>query len=439
MATTVSLISLPPELTERILIFAHPRDVSRFTQTCRSAYSLVYGSNDLYLWREMFLSYPFDDLRKALPPFRAHRNAIECDWQNELQRRVDAETVARRGTKGSPRHRALETFVSAVETALPVTESPTTTYSNNLSWLDKILRQSISSFDSALLLDAERQLLSRLRTYLALSHESRSTEESRARLNSIRKLSRCFVYDLRRYSAETLWGPFIRDKKGLHVNWEHLEHVLNVVMLKLQELPPLALRIYGQPRPGLEATRAYSAPLSFQREPHDWAGISGTWRRFVCFMDYRDLFAFNYATSTLGQRDPSFFDDDYQEAIRPVELQLEVLDQSATSPSASTLDRTLNPNFPPLLFKGRSSTGNSNDAVVEGSVRLLADGAVRWSFVTKYDGLTQWSAEGVQLGHVCSAAGVAGIWTGAFHEEADPAGPFWMWKVSAALPEGFQI
>lgn len=27
------------------------------------------------------------------------------------------------------------------------------------------------------------------------------------------------------------------------------------------------------------------------------------------------------------------------------------------------------------------------------------------------------SAEGVQLGNVCSAAGVAGIWTGAFHEE----------------------
>ena len=26
------------------------------------------------------------------------------------------------------------------------------------------------------------------------------------------------------------------------------------------------------------------------------------------------------------------------------------------------------------------------------------------------------SAEGVQLGHVCSAAGVAGIWTGASHD-----------------------
>lgn len=30
--------------------------------------------------------------------------------------------------------------------------------------------------------------------------------------------------------------------------------------------------------------------------------------------------------------------------------------------------------------------------------------------------LLRYSAEAVQIGHVCSAAGVAGIWTGAHHD-----------------------
>ena len=75
------------------------------------------------------------------------------------------------------------------------------------------------------------------------------------------------------------------------------------------------------------------------------------------------------------------------------------------------------------------------------------------------DYLLMYSAEGVQIGHVCSAAGVAGIWTGAHHDQGtycqrlplvydslgcahivvhadDPAGPFWMMKVGDQLPSG---
>jgi len=57
------------------------------------------------------------------------------------------------------------------------------------------------------------------------------------------------------------------------------------------------------------------------------------------------------------------------------------------------------------------------------------DGVVRWRFASIYDGHTQWSSEGIQVGNVGSAAGIIGSWTGATHDHGDPVGPFWLWKV----------
>ncbi|CCM06401.1 uncharacterized protein FIBRA_08661 [Fibroporia radiculosa] len=435
MAQSPPLFWLPSELTERILLCCHPHEVASFAETCRMAYTLVYKAEDSFLWRELFLAQPFDDLRKA-PPRPGNPASAKLEWRAELQRRLEAESVVRKGITGPRLLRALETLVSVVETALPLSDGPDADHSHNLLWLDGLLHRA--RFDEDELSELERQLLGRLRTYLALTYETGSGTKDAAsvrRLNEIRRQSRCFVYDLRKYTAHTEYGPFRCGAGGaLCVDWEHMEHVLNVVALKLRELPDLALRLYSKPRPGLTATQAFSAPFSHDRAPHDWAGVAGVWRRFVCFMDYRDLFTFNYSVQA-GPRDPSFFDDDYVEAIRPVELRLDVLDPAAAAAKASTAGiETVDARYPPTFFKGVSRGSHNSDAVVEGTVYLLADGAIRWTFVTKYDGLMQWSAEAVQVGNVCSAAGVAGIWTGAFHDEGDPAGPFWMWKVPAALP-----
>ncbi|KAH9945608.1 hypothetical protein B0H21DRAFT_428535 [Amylocystis lapponica] len=448
MATPPCML-LPPELTERILLFCHPRDVSNFSQTCWAAHNLVYKSGDQYLWRELFLSQPFDDIRSAVPAPGAQQH--ELDWKTELQRRVEAELVISAGASGPPLLRALETCVSAIETSLPLADGEATS-SDNVYWLDGVLMRGQTKLEHAVAStpasSPERQLHARLRANLALSHEHGVNEQSRRRTADLRRASRVYVYDLRRYTEETLWGPYRRGDKGIEVNWEHVEHIVNVVGMKLRELPLLALRLYGQPTAGLASTRAYSAPLAYERKPYDWAGISGTWRRFVCFMDYRDLFAFNFSLTNNGPRDPSFFDDEYQEAIRPVELHLEVVEPTA---SESSMAPTV---YPPLHVRGFSRGSHNSDAAVEGTVSVLADGGVRWNFVgysshpsgihrylhgpqvTKYDGLTQWSAEGIQLGNICSAVGVTGIWTSAFHEDADPAGPFWMWKVSGDFPGG---
>ena len=71
------------------------------------------------------------------------------------------------------------------------------------------------------------------------------------------------------------------------VNWEHVEHIVNVVGLKLRETDNAWLGFYKKPLFKMEALRAYSAVGSFERPEGDWAGVTGTWRRFVCFMDYR--------------------------------------------------------------------------------------------------------------------------------------------------------
>ncbi|TFK93045.1 hypothetical protein K466DRAFT_479472 [Polyporus arcularius HHB13444] len=539
-----SFLSLPAEVIERILTFSDPRDVSGYAQTCRYARKLVYEAEDQYLWRELYLGRPFDDLRRgiATPKGRIAAPSLsgtfdlsdpkeDAQWRPELQRRVRAELIASSGTRDADLlQAAYEAFLSAIDTAIPVPmdgavrelqeeaaagkedrDSPSTpaalSRSENIRWVDRVLRKTrlldvlpvytgaIVNIPSLEQLNADgsvspseydledaradpdgidipypevcwvparflqaQQMRARLRACVALSHESSFEIESRVRMAKLRKASRAFVYDMRKYQLSTLWGPYRTSEDGrtVLVNWEHVEHILNVVGLKLREIPISSLGYFKKPLFQMDALRAYTAVGAAQRAEDDWAGVSGTWRRFVCFMDYRDLYTYNYSTLPPGPHDPDFFDDPFDEALRPVELTLELItrdDYLAEShripfdPSTSSTrsasrggpigDCDHDPRFPTLYFKGYSrGAQHSDDATIRGKVSTLSDGAVRWHFVTSYDGRMQWGAEGVQVGHVCSAAGVAGIWTGAHHDRDDPAGPFWMVKVSDGLPNG---
>ncbi|OSD05846.1 hypothetical protein PYCCODRAFT_1405781 [Trametes coccinea BRFM310] len=498
---TPSLHSLPTELIERVLLFSDPRDVLKYAQTCRFARKLVLEPKDHFLWRELYLGRPFDDLRHTVAVPLRHpilRSSAELSgargdtttsspWLSELLRRMEAEAIAA-SSESDPGQlqRAFETFLAAIEAAAPVREDEigadgktVLSRSENLHWLNRLLRrthvlnQSITlvgadgdangnttSISSATrshargghALDASveafRQLRCQLRAFVALSHENSFVAESRVRMAEIRKSSRCFVYDMRKYKAETLWGPYRTAdescKPTLVVNWEHVEHIMNVVGLKLREVSDVSLGYYKKSPFTLEALRAYSAIGSFERPPQDWAGVTGQWRRFVCFMDYRSV----YSHLPPGPHHPSFFEAPFDEALRPVELYLSLITESEYLSDPSQIPHVLPPDppvtdeavddpaFPTLYFEGRSRGPHASVASIRGRVSTLADGAIRWQFVTTYDGRMQWSAEGVQLGHVCSAAGIAGIWTGAHHQRDDPAGPFWMVKVNDQLPDG---
>ncbi|KAF8656390.1 hypothetical protein AX16_002576 [Volvariella volvacea WC 439] len=388
LATPPSILTIPVELVQHILVECSVWDVVAFSSTCRSAYGLVHHPADQELWRQLFLRHPFDDPRRAFRPHLSgyDESAIEVDWKHEIIRRVQAKSVAfGRLCEAHERKCALWTFVEMVEEAPPVDPSRRKWRSNNLTWLRDVLEES-SLLQSTPMPD-ESGLFSRLRSYLALSLEKKNKDkESQNRLRERRNKSRCYVYDLRNYNSENHWGPYTTDGQ---VNWVHVEHMINVVLMNLDELP--GPWTYTRPPLGLEATRPFSAPGS--PSPEDWAGIEGTWRRYVCFMDYRDLFAFNFTDVGSGRYDPTFFDDlRFREATRLIEIKLQIIPKKSLRYCIPPDTRSSGPNmeYPPLFFTGSAKGVTRNTSVVEGMVSMGMDGIVKWQFVSVWDENTQW-------------------------------------------------
>ncbi|KAJ6516388.1 hypothetical protein C8R45DRAFT_242986 [Mycena sanguinolenta] len=414
------VLALPMELLEHILLFCHPRDVSRFSRTCRFSGDLVHRSADQFFWRQLF-TLSFDDPRHGIRPFCTDPSSY--DWKGNLVRRMTAEQDAFIDT--GDRTSALETFISVAEEALPIARiSDDFPDSFNVEWLGNILRNSH-------LLDAsfskrEAQFADRLKAYMALSLKEDDDWDDLLDSPDMRTHSRCLVYDLRNYCAENSWGPYHLDGT---INWTHVNCIINVVVFNIREQPSV---YQARPPVGLQAIRPYSAPGDYSGP--DWAGVEGTWRRYVCFMDYRDLFAFNFSGAHDGPRDPSFFDDGtFREATRLMDINLHLIPREQMRvkfPQGDPPTRA-HPQYETLYFSGTSrgaSTGQ--EATVQGFAYMGEDYRPRWRLTSLHDGHPQWSSEGVQIGHVGSAIGVAGNWSAFQHEDGDPVGPFWLWKIS---------
>jgi len=162
-------------------------------------------------------------------------------------------------------------------------------------------------------------------------------------------------------------------------------------------------------------TEAASASVT---EGWDWAGVTGVWRRCICWMDYRDLIKHNISSE--------FNDPSIQEAVRILPLRLRVVSYSP-SPVPAYPDR------PTIHIEGETSGSAQETRKVRGTVSVIADGSVRWSttLTGREEGdPDQWVSEGIQIGGPSSGMGVLGLWTGAQHERVDPLGPVWSWKVS---------
>ncbi|KAJ7225896.1 hypothetical protein GGX14DRAFT_422797 [Mycena pura] len=411
-----SLFSIPLEILEHILLFCSPRDVARFAGSCRFCEDLVYRAADQYFWRQLFLVL-FDDPRHAINP--PNTDLSSFDWKGELVQRMRAERVAfATGPASIDRRSVLETLVSVAQQALPMSRAGDgTPASNNVEWLDNVLRNT--DILESPFLPSEAQFGDRLKTCMALSLKE-ETEDNVEELRDLRTRSRCFVYDLQNYHVGNHWGPFHLDGE---VNWIHMNHIINVVTSNLRECPePL-------PPHGLEATRAHSAPGPYSAD--DWAGVEGTWQRYVCFMDYRALFEFNFEGIP---RDPQFFDDpSFREATRPIEINMYIIPREKMRVKFPINDPPANthPDYPTIYFSGVSRGASlGQEVTVQGFVYMPLDCSPRWRFTSIHDGEPQWSSEGVQIGGICSAMGLCGIWSAFHHGIDDPAGPFWAWKVS---------
>jgi hypothetical protein len=107
--------------------------------------------------------------------------------------------------------------------------------------------------------------------------------------------------------------------------------------------------------------------------------------KIVCFLDYNDLYAFNFSDEALKHpsdepRDPLVTD----EAIRHIIMDIQVTDVSPPGPFD-------NPALPVMQFSGKSRSVDASwdpnaNSKIRGSVRLTPEGEVRWQTISVFYG-----------------------------------------------------
>ncbi|THW10526.1 hypothetical protein D6D25_07586 [Aureobasidium pullulans] len=250
-------------------------------------------------------------------------------------------------------------------------------------------------------------------SYSVLWHPDSAAESVQIPTNNY---ARAVVYDLRRYTEESFWGPFKSDGSQ-NVDWEKVEAIMVVLGYNMRlfnrRAPHVFEPIWETPFNGASPNSYVSAPpKGLVREPsppgdldmQDPYGITGEWMRVVCFLDYHDLFAFNFLHSVPADqpRDPI----NTREAIRIIRLKLRV---SAIEPPGPEDGQ----DYPVVSFTGTSwSLHASWDANANSQIR------------------ERWRSEGIQVGGIRSGRGVLGNWFDKDFDRHGPAGPTAFWKVS---------
>ncbi|RXW23825.1 hypothetical protein EST38_g2023 [Candolleomyces aberdarensis] len=280
MASPLLLMEMPIEVLQRVFAYCHPREASMFSQASRAAYNLIYFPDDQYLWRQLYLNYPFDH-----PEVAEHRRLEQkvnfssepqpINYSERLIGLIKAEKAASNPPPTTEEETdALNAFISLAQ-ELPV-YSDTDCLSLNVDWLEKtlenapLLTQPHSTHSPNDDQGERESLRARLRCYLRSSFKDTEATLSKTQEEFFvtkRNRSRCFVYDLRNYTSESRWGPFTPDNR---VNWVHVEHLMNVVWMNLCEYP---LRTLLRPRIGVSAVRPHSATGNYLTD--DWAGVEG--------------------------------------------------------------------------------------------------------------------------------------------------------------------
>lgn len=219
---------------------------------------------------------------------------------------------------------------------------------------------------------------------------------------STHPFARSRTYDLRNYTKRSRWGPF-RNDGSMRVDWELIESIMvvlgynnglcsrrymdrftlpwstpfaNVFQDRCSHLPSVNPSSCS-PNP----TKGLSLPLDLE-DPY---GISGIWARMVCFLDYDDLYHFNFNTTAVrALEDQPYPPITMEEAVRHIMMQLKVT--AITAPSKSD-----GQTMPVVHFTGQARAVDTNmdanaNSSIRGCVSMTAEGEVRWSTVWIFNG-----------------------------------------------------
>ncbi|GBE82987.1 hypothetical protein SCP_0500300 [Sparassis crispa] len=407
-----TLLHLPPEIIEQILLELDPLHIGSLAQSCSDMHSFIYDPADQHLWRSLYLLQPLDDPRQCLTELGYPIS--EVNWMAKLQRIIRARTVISRPAQCHVEERCtiLYTLLDLVSN-LPAAPSVfSDDLALNLVWLAALLRGgSYLDEEHWEISDEEKQLRARLHTYFGLT-----TSDYRSQS---RKQSRAYVYAMRHYKWDNDFGPFMMDGSG-RVNWVHLQAIHHVMSMHIvppeqeSESEASVFTIFPMSLPYCQSIIPRHLDLD---QEEDWAGVAGLWECSFCFCDHHELLLYN--NMNISDVDPlqsAIFDDpSFVEVFRTINVELRVI---------STQRQSDHPSRPMIKFAGEID----DMAIMVGWVKVTSDDQIRWHFNSGENGNAIWGSEGVQVGGIRSTFGVLGAWTTTHHDQQDPVGPFWMRK-----------
>ncbi|KAK0718149.1 hypothetical protein B0T26DRAFT_777698 [Lasiosphaeria miniovina] len=450
----VLLIQLPPEIVHNILSFVDPDTLPVLQKTCRYFYTFVKGNSALC--REIYC-HTLDE-----PP------SYDLDWERELQDVLRLRRIcARKGTeKVSPS--VCQAVVACVQ--LPFVFNTATRLLKNASRGGTRQARSVTypqSRNASLLTELfesdENREAFLSRSFLferargrtnGIQNPPQEDHQQSAKLHSLfgmpllklgrTRSSRMYpfacskVYDLREYTENTRWGPFMNDGSD-RIDWEKVEAILLVLRNNMKnkglDTFPIFSNFWNTAFGGSWPRSYIPWPEEQERselELQDLYNVSGTWLRVVCFLDYNDFFSYNFP---IGDHLPDNIPRpalNTGEATRLILMKIHVTKVEAPGESDGQ-------DHPVVHFEGfsRSLDGSWDENAnsdLRGTARMTPEGEVRWTTYSIFSGIERWKSEGIQLGGIQSARGVVGNWFDKDLDPHGPCGPTAFWKISDLEP-----
>lgn len=396
-----SLLTLPAEVLHLILQSLGPCDIGAVNGSCSQLngylkdnellYKTLYLENwvwEHYLFQQHIPSLTHISLQDR--PTKQENSAPT--WETDLQNYIRLQKIlSSTSSDPYPLHRKELPFICATVESLLSAAHTDSESSTNIAYLTSLFPSALIStplLTSSSLYTlswhdgpgststfAERQLSAKLHVYYGVPCTTDNSPVS----SPIHPFARARVYDLRRYTDSTAWGPFL-DTGSQGVDWEKLEAIMLVLHynltfvcirdggqfpLPMWEKPFLGVTPYSyvaQPRlcpharpasttpslasllfsiPGAnnsdsdddaEADRFTKSILSrcpgLPTSARDPFAVTGTWMRVVCFLDYSELFQFNFTIDgeirySLEEK-PDLEPLDTEEAVRMIVMRLKV-------------------------------------------------------------------------------------------------------------------
>ncbi|KAG6366353.1 hypothetical protein INS49_000530 [Diaporthe citri] len=409
----VLLTQLPPEIVNHVLSFVDPEDLPRVNTTCQYLYHAVKDNKALF--RAVYLRH-----LDAPPP------DAQLSWVQEIQDLVKLKRIC--ASEGPERLRATSLFTDRSQGGiLPGGQSDHLPFVYNT--VTRLLQHATSQ--------GARPRPSV--TYGASQNVSilRECFSSESTVHAF--LCRSFLFQRARTPVKKFSFPKQPPEERQMSAKLHCLYgapVLNFSRLRSSRTHPFAIsKVYD--------IREYTTPdaMGYVPEPRnrdiadleleDPYGVTGTWLRVVCFLDYNDFFAYNFPPhDDLPNHLPRHALDEV-EATRLIVVKIRVTRIEPPGPEDGQA-------LPVVHFEGFSKSLDSSldenaNSGLTGSVRLTREGEVRWTSHSIFNGQERWRSESIQVGGLRSAK-VVGNWFDKDYDPSGPVGPTAFWKISDRQP-----